>query len=131
AHSLSVADVDGDGKDEIIYGACVIDDNGQGLFSTGLGHGDAEHVSDMDPQRIGQEIWFVHETPSVYGPYGLELHDAKSGNIVYGYNGTSGDVGRGVAYDIDPRYPGYEMWGAGGVLKSAAGVQITTSRPSQ
>ena len=58
-HNLTVADVDGDGKDEIVYGACVIDDNGRGLYSTGLGHGDALHVSDLDPARI-DEVVFGH-----------------------------------------------------------------------
>ena len=52
-HNLSVSDVDGDGKDEIIYGQMTVDDNGQGLYSTGIGHGDALHVSDMDPARPG------------------------------------------------------------------------------
>ena len=60
-HSVSVADVDGDGKDEIVYGACVIDDNGKGLFSTRLGHGDALHVTDLDPARPGLEVWGIHE----------------------------------------------------------------------
>ncbi|MFM2081946.1 MAG: hypothetical protein RL380_637, partial [Verrucomicrobiota bacterium] len=81
AHSLSIGDVDGDGKDEIIYGAAVIDDNGTGLYSTGLGHGDAEHFSDMDPLRAGLEVWFVHESPASYGPNGLEMHDAKNGAL--------------------------------------------------
>ena len=52
-HNLSVGDVDGDGKDEIMYGACAIDDDGAGLFTTGWGHGDALHMSDMDPDRPG------------------------------------------------------------------------------
>ena len=131
AHSLSIGDVDGDGKDEVIYGACVIDDNGTGLYSTQLGHGDAEHFSDMDPLSPGPEIWFVHESPSSYGPYGLELHEADSGNITFGYNGTSLDVGRGAAYDIDPRYRGYETWGSGGAVKSVTGVQLASSTPPQ
>ena len=50
-HNLSVADVDGDRRDEIIYGACTIDDDGTGLYTTGLGHGDALHVADIDPSR--------------------------------------------------------------------------------
>ena len=52
-HSLSIADVDSDGKDEIIYGAMTVDDDGTGLYSTGLRHGDALHVSDLDPTRPG------------------------------------------------------------------------------
>ncbi len=131
AHSLTVGDVDGDGKDEIVFGACVIDDNGNGLYSTTLGHGDAEHYSDMDPLNPGPEVWFVHESPSSYGPYGLELHEAGSGNITFGYNGTSLDVGRGAAYDIDPRYLGYETWGSGGAVKSVTGVQLASSTPPQ
>ncbi|MFM2296111.1 MAG: hypothetical protein RLZZ350_2524, partial [Verrucomicrobiota bacterium] len=131
AHSLSIGDVDGDGKDEIIYGAACIDDNGTGLYTTLLGHGDAEHFSDMDPLRPGLEIWFVHESPASYGPNGLEMHDAKTGALLITVDGQNADVGRGVAYDIDPRYRGYEMWGARGGLMSATGVQISSSHPSQ
>ena len=130
AHSLTIGDVDGDGKDEITYGAACIDDNGTGLYSTGLGHGDALHQSVMDPNRPGLDVWMVHESPSSYGPTGLEFRDAKNGSLIFGLDGQNADVGRGVAIDIDPRYPGYEMWGARGGLMSATGVQISSSRPS-
>src|SRR6266511_2015019 len=65
-HKLSIGDVDGDGRDEIMYGACAIDDNGTGLFSTGLGHGDALHMTDMDPDRPGLEVFQPHESPTNY-----------------------------------------------------------------
>jgi rhamnogalacturonan endolyase len=62
-HSLTVADVDGDGKDEIVYGAAAIDHDGQGLYTTSLGHGDAEHVSAFDPSRPGLQVFEIHEVP--------------------------------------------------------------------
>nr|UXE44817.1 hypothetical protein Hi04_10k_c3780_00005 [uncultured bacterium] len=131
AHSLTIGDANGDGKDDIVYGAASIDSSGQGLYSTLLGHGDALHLSHMDPMRNGLEVWMVHETPSAYGPTGLEYRDARTGALIFGLDGQNADVGRGVAYDIDPRYRGYEMWGARGGLMSATGVQITASRPGQ
>ncbi|XEC97554.1 rhamnogalacturonan lyase [Paenibacillus tarimensis] len=124
-HSLGVADVDGDGKDEIIYGSCVIDHDGTGLYSTGLGHGDAMHVGDLDPTRPGLEVFQVHETPS---DYGIEMHDARTGELLWGIP-TTGDTGRGVSADLDPRYPGEEVW-AGGNLYSCKGEKIGDSVPS-
>ncbi|HEX7317233.1 MAG TPA: Ig-like domain-containing protein [Pyrinomonadaceae bacterium] len=130
SHSLTIGDVDGDGKDEITYGAAAIDDNGTGLYSTGLGHGDALHMSDMDPDRPGQEVYMVHEEPASYGANGSEFRDAKTGALIFGVSGEGADVGRGVAFDIDPRYRGYEMYSSRGGLWSATGVQISTSAPS-
>jgi rhamnogalacturonan endolyase len=113
-HQLSVADVDHDGRDEIIYGAAVIDDNGVGLFSTGLRHGDALHVSDLVPSRPGLEVFGVHESEGntlSLGTPGMALYDAANGQILWSFV-PGRDVGRGMAADIDPRTPGYEMWGA-------------------
>lgn len=73
-NDASVGDLDGDGRDEIIYGACAIDHDGKGLYTTGLGHGDAMHLSDIDPDRPGLEVWSIHERPS--HPYGASLLDA-------------------------------------------------------
>lgn len=109
AHSLSIADVDGDGFDEVIYGAAAIDHNGAPLYSTGLGHGDALHVSDLIPGRPGLEVFMPHESPGSNGGIGASVRDAATGEILYTLPSTS-DVGRGVALDIDPNNPGYEFW---------------------
>ncbi|QDU55509.1 rhamnogalacturonan lyase family protein [Aeoliella mucimassa] len=113
AHSMVVADVDGDGYDEIVYGASVIDHDGTGLYSTGLGHGDALHVSDMDPTNPGLEIFMVHESPGAYESQGrdagAEVHDAMTGELLVQVP-SNNDVGRGVAGDIDPNHEGYEFW---------------------
>jgi rhamnogalacturonan endolyase len=113
-HSLCVADVDGDGRDEIVYGACCIDDDGTGLYSTGLGHGDALHVSDLDPARAGLEAFDIHERPR--HAYGIELRDAANGKVLWG--APSPDVGRGLALDVDPRHRGFECWASGSGLES-------------
>jgi rhamnogalacturonan endolyase len=127
-HSISVGDVDGDGKDEIIYGGCVIDDDGKGLYSTGLGHGDALHFGDLDPTRPGLEIFDIHEKPR--HPHGIEFRDAKTGKILW--SKPSPDVARGLALDVDPRHPGHECWASGRGLRglyNCKGETISRSKP--
>jgi rhamnogalacturonan endolyase len=96
-HNLAVGDVDFDGKDEIMYGSCAIDDNGTGMYSTGRGHGDAMHLSDFAPENPGLEVWQVHES----SPYGGDLRDAATGEILFRVN-ASDDTGRGIAGNFLP-----------------------------
>ncbi len=125
-HSLSVADVDDDGKDEIVYQAMVVDDNGQGLYSTGLRHGDAMHISDMYPDRPGLEVFTVQENEGAtvrWRTPGAAMRDAKTGEILWSHS-PGIDVGSGLAADIDPRFPGYEAWGGPGGIRNAVGEDI-------
>ena len=129
-HNLSVADVDGDGCDEIVYGSCVINNDGTVLYSTGLGHGDAMHIANLDPDRPGYQVWEVHEEKEAWQTYGYEMHDARTGEILWG-GPTKGDNGRGLAADIDPNHRGFEMWssGAPGVY-NCKGEKIADRKPS-
>jgi len=129
-HQMTIGDVDGDGKDEVCNGASTIDDNGTLLYANALGHGDSLHMTDMDPDRPGQEVFQCHESPKSYGQYGLEFRDAKTGTPLWGASGDGKDVGRGLAADIDPRYKGYECWGSKGNLYDCKGNEIATSKPS-
>ncbi len=111
-HNLTVADVDQDGKDEIVFGSMVVDDNGKGLYSTGLGHGDALHVSDLDPDRPGLEIFGIHELKGGRKGTGVALLDAKTGEILF-KSAIDQDIPRGVAANIDPDHKGAYLWWLG------------------
>ncbi|MCW1913356.1 rhamnogalacturonan lyase [Luteolibacter sp. GHJ8] len=125
-HALSVADVDGDGKDEIVYQAMTVDDDGKGLYSTGRRHGDALHVGDFDPSREGLELYLVTEneerTVSLQTP-GAGLHDARTGKPLWSHS-PGMDISDGVVADIDPRHPGAEVWGGSGGLRTIKGIEI-------
>ncbi|MGP3967519.1 rhamnogalacturonan lyase [Streptomyces sp. 6N223] len=137
-HNLSVADVDGDGHDEIVYGSMTIDDDGTPLYNTGLGHGDAMHLSDHDPSRPGLEVFAVHESMSASGNRGATFRDAATGEVLWGMPAST-DIGRGAAGDIDPAHPGAESWAVTatgewdsreGELRAADGTLLGTAIPS-
>ena len=99
-HNFSIADVDWDGRDEIIMGSMVIDDNGKGLSTTGLGHGDAQHCGDLDPYRHGQEQFACNESSP-----NMNYRDATTSTIYY-RTVSSGDDGRALCANFSNSYPG-------------------------
>ena len=124
-HNLRVADVDGDGCDEIVYGSCTIDHDGKGLYSTGLGHGDALHLTQFDPNHSGLQVWACHENRRD----GSTLRDAATGEILFQIPAHT-DVGRCMAADITPCHPGVEMWSsASGGLRGFRGEVIAEQVP--
>ncbi len=104
-HNLRVADVDGDGMDEITYGSMAVDHDGRGLYNTGMGHGDAIHLMAFDPQSTELQVWDCHENRRD----GSDLRNARTGEVIFQIPSNS-DVGRAMAADIDPTNPGVEMW---------------------
>ncbi|WP_207429155.1 T9SS type A sorting domain-containing protein [Pedobacter sp. SYSU D00535] len=128
-HQITVGDVDGDGKDEVLNGSSAINDNGEGLWTDGKGHGDAMHLTDMDPDLPGKELWMCHEDQSSYVDKGLTFRKAATGETLFGV-ATTGDIGRSMAADIDPRHKGYEVWGPRGGLYNAKGEEISATKPS-
>ncbi len=119
-HNLTLGDVDLDGKDELVYGSMVINDDGTGLYSTGLGHGDAQHLADINPYRKGIEFFGCLEEHE-----GGDYRDAATGEILY-YKNIGRDMGRAGCSDVTPDYPGMEMWGPTGFpFLSSDGTEIT------
>ncbi|MDR6906126.1 hypothetical protein J2X63_001812 [Agromyces sp. 3263] len=147
-HSLSLADVDDDGKQELVYGSATIDDDGSLLYSSfdvlppgsanpgatvRLGHGDAMHVTDIDPSRDGIEVWTAHEG-ATGAPYGSAMRDAATGEVLFGaYSGR--DTGRAMIGDVRSDVPGIEVWSSlpGGTdasgLLSAKGEILSAATP--
>ena len=105
-HNLRIADVDGDGRDEIIYGSMTVDHDGRGLYNTRMGHGDAMHLV-AEPKTNELYVWDCHENKRD----GSELRNARTGEVVFQIK-SSTDVGRCMAADIDPTSYGCEMWSA-------------------
>jgi rhamnogalacturonan endolyase len=129
-HSIKVADIDGDGADEILNGSIAIDNDGRTMWSTGLGHGDRFYVTDIDPARKGLEVWYTIEDP--HPQNGVSLWEALTGTLIFGTPEPTKDnqVAGGLVGDIDPSYPGMEVWGDK-YFFSARGATIEGAVPPQ
>ena len=128
-HNSMPADVDGDGKQEIITGATCIDDNGKVLWCTNLGHGDAMHLSDFEPDRAGLELFVCHEEQS--SGWGVSIIEAATGKTIYHENGTK-DTGRCGAANVTAANPGSEYWGpyTNGTI-NVKGGQVSSTKGAQ
>jgi rhamnogalacturonan endolyase len=119
-HEVRVGDIDGDGRDEILNGSIAIDDDGSNIYTTGEGHGDRFHLTDIDPNQPGLETWYIQEDYPDY-THPVHLRDARTGELLWGLEGNWGDVGRGLVADIDPRQKGLECWSPQGDLYNCKG----------
>ncbi len=115
--------MDGDGKDEITYGALCVDHDGSTLYNTGFGHGDALHLV-AEPKTNRLYIWDVHENRRD----GSELRDAATGRVLF-QRKADFDVGRGMAADIDSTHYGPEVWSANVPLTSPFDKTATKDTP--
>lgn len=125
-HNMAVADVDFDGKDEILSGPAAIDHDGTPMYATKaidndgkeqkLLHGDAFDVAKMDPDFGGYLVWACHENHPLMA--NTDLHDARTGQVAWGY-GKFKDTGRSRSGDIDPTYRGHEVWASTAQIPSS------------
>lgn len=127
-HSLNVADLDGDGLDEVMYGSMAVDHDGIGLWNTGLGHGDANHVGKFLPEREGLQMFHCLET----GKTMVALHDARDGSVIWKKDATSdNDMGRCLVGDFFPEYPGCEFFYYQGNYIKQDGTETTINTKGQ
>lgn len=123
-HAFNVADLDGDGLDEVMYGSCAFDNDGTGLWTTGLGHGDANHVGVFQKDYEGLQVYHCLEG----GKTEVALHDAKTGAVIWDIVAAeAGDQGRCMVADVDPTSPGCEFWKYGNELFNQNGKELYSS----
>jgi hypothetical protein len=127
-HQLSVADVDADGKDEIMYGSMAINDNGTALWNNNTHHGDAYHVGDLIPSRPGLEVFKPSEHTDQVADW---MGDARTGQIIWSHPTCGCDNGRGVSGDIWAGSAGAESWSSAvSGLTGANGSTVSSHKPS-
>lgn len=132
-HSVRVGDIDGDGMDEILNGSLAIDNDGRTMWSSGLGHGDRFYLTDIDPSLPGLEVAYIIEEP--HPQLGLHVRKAGNGDLIFGAREPNRDnaIGSLAVGDIDPNYPGMEVWSGDGLQQrfySAKGEPIAGDVPS-
>ncbi len=118
-HNYTIADADGDGCDEIIYGSMTVDHTGKGLYSTELGHGDAIHVGDFDPFHKGIEVWACHENVT-----GISFREAKTGKMLI-RRATGKDTGRCMAANVTNDYLGAALGGVDPLFSATTREAVT------
>ena len=127
-HHIRIGDVDGDGMDEVMNGACAVDQDGTLLWNSGIAHGDRFRMSDIDPDIPGQEIFAIQQ--SAGDMLGQILYSATDGKAIKKwYLNAVGDVGRGECMDIDPKHKGYEMWSTMPNIYDCKGNVVSASSP--
>lgn len=128
-HNMSIADVDGDGCDEIVWGSAALNNDGTLLYATGFGHGDAIHLANHCPDRPGLEVFQVHEEK---GTYAWDLHDAATGEILLKGGPSGVDNGRGMAGQFDANVRGSLFWSASdkAARSAATGEQVSANSGS-
>lgn len=122
-HNYTIADVDQDGRDEIVWGSMTVDDDGKGLYSTAMGHGDALHVGDLDPFRKGTEIFKCLENSPMWGTI---LYDGATGEILI-HNYYTKDCGRCMAGNISDEIKGAALWGGAKMYSASTKQEIGTT----
>ena len=128
-HQIRCVDLDGDGKDELFPGVHAVDDDGTLLYNMGdwgVGHGDRWQVGDLDPSRPSLEMYAIQQDNAS----GLHefLADAANGQLLWTISGAIGDLARGSVGDIDPNYPGMEVWAFDG-LHAVDGTSVSQNNP--
>ncbi len=137
SHSFRVADLNGDHKDEILYGSAAISSGGKLLYCTGNGHGDALHVGKFASNRSGLQVVACFEEENTYTGtghgYACEMFDAATGQHLFGHGaGKNGDVGRCLVADIASDSPGCEYWSSlgTGIYSCETGTLVSTVLPT-
>lgn len=109
AHNMVTGDVDGDGRDEVMLGSCMLDDNGTLLWSSGLGHSDKAYLCKLRPDTEGLQVFMVSE-PKKEDGRGVSVVDARTGKLIWGIGHPTCHVGDGMVADFDPQHPGLECF---------------------